>query len=72
MNSEKRKDLLDGIEDLGWINKDEFEYYCDSCGYEGDTCNYTRIDQEYDFDGYPVEEERYAETCVQCGYIFGY
>ncbi len=66
------KDLFEGIEDLGYINKNEYEYYCESCGYEGDQCNYTRVDQNWDFGGFEEGEKRYAESCVQCGYIFGY
>ncbi len=69
MNEEK-KDLLDGIEDLGWINKDGFEYYCESCGWQGDSPNYEVRQRDYDDEGYPISSNEYIERCPICDYWF--
>ncbi len=66
------KDLLDGIEDMGYIDKEYYEYSCTACGYEGDSCDYEVIQQEYDDEGNPMSDVRYLEKCPMCSSIFGF
>ena len=61
------KDLLEELESLGYINKDNYEYVCNSCSYTGDSCDYETIEKDYDDEGYPIGDTRYIEKCPNCG-----
>lgn len=67
------KDLFDGIDDLGWVNKDEFEYCCESCSWQGDQANYeVSRDRHEDKEGYPTDNDIYLERCPECGFLLGF
>lgn len=62
------KDLYEGIDDLDFINRDEYDYHCEGCWWQGDQANYNTIQRDIDDEGYPIGKREYIVVCPICGY----